>query len=86
MIRIALLIVNICYEIWDPEPDSINQVRNQAVALLMFVSWFSVLAHLKYIPSLRVLIRMMTLTLEDMGPFLIVVVVMLISFTMTFAF
>jgi hypothetical protein len=52
----------------------------------MFVSWFSVLGNLKYIPSLRVLIRMMTLTLEDMGPFLIVVVVMLISFTMTFAF
>ena len=52
----------------------------------MFVSWFSVLGHLKYIPSLRVLIRMMTLTLSDMGPFLIVVIVMLISFTVTFAF
>ena len=52
----------------------------------MFVSFFNLLGSLKFVPRLRVLIKMFVQTFQEMSSFIFVVFVMLISFTVTFTF
>jgi hypothetical protein len=52
----------------------------------MFFSFFNLLGSLKFVPRLRVLIKMFVQTLQEMSSFIFVVLVMLLSFTITFTF
>lgn len=52
----------------------------------MFVSFFGLLGQLKFIPTLRVLIKMFLRTQWEMLTFLFVVFIILLSFTVTFSF
>ena len=76
------MIVNIYFEISDKK----SAAHNQSIALLMFVSFFNLLGSLKFVPRLRVLIKMFVQTFQEMSSFIFVVFVMLISFTVTFTF